>query len=220
MSSDAKPTDFSAARIQETVQQVLTAGMLPSIVQAGHPVLRQLAEPFTGQLNDAELGQLIDLMRSVMHKAPGVGLAAPQLGIPLQLAVLEDQFVVDPEVAAARGREPLPFFAMLNPTYQPLGGSTVAFYEGCLSLNGLQAAVDRPETVRLDFTAPDGSLQQREFSGWQARIVQHEADHVHGILYLDRAELRSISNNAEYSARWAQPDISLARKELGFLPDA
>jgi len=220
MSSDAKPTDFSAARIQETVQQVLTAGMLPSIIQAGHPVLRQLAAPFTGQLSDAELGQLIDLMRSVMHKAPGVGLAAPQLGIPLQLAVLEDQFVVDPEVAAARGREPLPFFAMLNPTYQPLGGSTVAFYEGCLSLNGIQAAVDRPEAVRLDFTAPDGNLQQREFSGWQARIVQHEADHVHGILYLDRAELRSISNNAEYSARWAQPDISLARKELGFLPDA
>jgi len=220
MSPDAKPTDFSAARIQETVQQVLTAGMLPSIVQAGHPVLRQLAAPFTGQLSGAELGQLIDLMRSVMHKAPGVGLAAPQLGIPLQVAVLEDQFVVDPDVAAARGREPLPFFAMLNPTYQPLGGSTVAFYEGCLSLNGLQAAVDRPEAVRLDFTAPDGSPQQREFSGWQARIVQHEADHVHGILYLDRAELRSISNNAEYSARWAQPDISLARKELGFLPDA
>ncbi|BCW67152.1 peptide deformylase 1 [Arthrobacter sp. NicSoilB4] len=218
MSPDAKPTDFSAARIQETVQQVLTAGVLPTIVQAGHPVLRQLAAPFAGQLSGAELGQLIDLMRSVMHKAPGVGLAAPQLGIPLQIAVLEDQFDVDPEVAAVRGREALPFFAMLNPTYQPLGGSTVAFYEGCLSLNGLQAAVSRPEKVLLDFTAPDGSTQQREFSGWQARIVQHEADHVHGILYLDRAELRSISSNAEYSARWAQPDISLARKELGFLP--
>lgn len=219
MSSDAMPTDYSAARIHETVQQVLTAGVLPTIVQAGHPVLRQLAAPFTGQLNDAELGQLIDLMRSVMHKAPGVGLAAPQLGIPLQVAVLEDQFVVDAEVAAARGREALPFFAMLNPSYEPLGGSTVAFYEGCLSLNGLQAAVSRSEAVRLDFTSPDGSTQQREFSGWQARIVQHEADHVHGILYLDRAELRSISNNAEYSARWAQPDISLARKELGFLPE-
>lgn len=218
MSSDAKPTDFSAARIQETVEQVLTAGVLPAIVQAGHPVLRQLAAPFSGQLNDAQLGQLIDLMRSVMHKAPGVGLAAPQLGIPLQVAVLEDQFVVDAEVAAARGREPLPFFAMLNPSYEPLGGSTVAFYEGCLSLNGLQAAVSRPEAVRLDFASPDGSTQQREFTGWQARIVQHESDHVHGILYLDRAELRSISNNAEYSARWAQPDISLARKELGFLP--
>jgi len=219
MSPEAKNTDFSAARIQETVQQILIAGVLPSVVQAGHPVLRQRAAPFDGQLNAAELAQLIDLMRNVMHKAPGVGLAAPQLGIPLQLAVLEDEFQVDPEVAATRGREPLPFFAMLNPSWRPLGSSTVAFYEGCLSLNGLQAAVSRPESVRLDYTAPDGSPQRRDFSGWQARIVQHETDHVHGILYLDRAELRSITTNAEYSARWAQPDISLARQELGFLPD-
>jgi peptide deformylase len=79
--------------------------------------------------------------------------------------------------------------------------------------------VSRPESVRLDFTGPDGSRQERDFSGWQARIVQHETDHLHGILYLDRAELRSITNNAEYSARWAQPDINLARQELGFLPD-
>ena len=219
MSFDARPTDFSAARIQETVQEILSAGILPHIVQAGHPVLRHVAAPFEGQVSDAELGHLIDLMRSVMHKAPGVGLAAPQLGIPLQLAVLEDQFAVDPEVAAVRGREPLPFFAMLNPRYQALGTASVAFYEGCLSIGGLQAAVLRPESVRLDFTAPDGTEVQRTFSGWQARIVQHETDHVHGVLFLDRAELRSISNNAEYAARWAQPDISRARQELGFLPD-
>jgi peptide deformylase len=109
---------------------------------------------------------------------------------------------------------------MINPSWQPHGGSTVAFYEGCLSVNGLQAAVARPESVRLEFTAPDGTLQQREFSGWQARIVQHETDHLHGILYLDRAELRSISSNDEYSARWSQADIKLARQELGFLPGA
>ena len=219
MSTEAKATDYSAARIQETVEQILTAGVLPAIVQAGHPVLRQVAAPFDGQLDPAELGQLIDLLRSVMHKAPGVGLAAPQLGIPLQIAVLEDQFEVDPDIAAARGREPLPFFAMLNPSYRPLGSSTAAFYEGCLSVNGLQAAVSRPASVRLDFTAPDGSRQEQDFSGWQARIVQHETDHLHGILYLDRAELRSLTTNAEYAARWAQPDIRLARQELGFLPD-
>jgi peptide deformylase len=219
MSAEAKATDYSAARIQETVEQILTAGVLPAIVQAGHPVLRQVAAPFDGQLDAAELWQLIDLLRSVMHKAPGVGLAAPQLGIPLQIAVLEDQFEVDPDVAATRGREPLPFFAMLNPSYRPLGSSTAAFYEGCLSVNGLQAAVSRPSSVRLDFTAPDGSRQEQDFSGWQARIVQHETDHLHGILYLDRAELRSLTTNAEYAARWAQPDISLARQELGFLPD-
>lgn len=219
-SNDAPKTDGSADRIRDAVEQVLNSGVLPPIVQAGHPVLRQRAAPFTGQLDDAELGRLIDLMRRVMHKAPGVGLAAPQLGIPLQVAVLEDRFDVDPDVAAARGREPLPFFAMVNPSYQPLGTAQQAFYEGCLSVNGLQAVVRRPESVRLDYTAPDGSAQQRNFTGWQARIVQHETDHLHGILYLDRAELRSLSSNAEYSARWAQPDISHARQELGFLPDA
>src|SRR6478735_10587276 len=171
MPYDARPTDYSAARISETVQEILSVGILPPIVQAGHPVLRHVAAPYDGQLTDSELGHLIDLMRSVMHKAPGVGLAAPQLGIPLQLAVLEDQFAVDPEVAAVRGREPLPFFAMLNPRYEPLGTAKKAFYEGCLSLNGLQAAVLRPESVRLDFTAPDGTQHQRTFTGWQARIV-------------------------------------------------
>ena len=219
MFPDARPTDFSAARIHESVQEILSAGILPPIVQAGHPVLRQLAAPFDGQISDDELGRLIDLMRTVMHKAPGVGLAAPQLGIPLQLAVLEDEFDVGPEIAGARGREPLAFFAMLNPSYRPTGSSRVAFYEGCLSLEGLQAVVSRHESVRLDFTAPDGTPQQRQFQGWQARIVQHETDHVHGILYLDRAELRSISTNAEHSARWAQPEISHARQGLGFLPD-
>ena len=219
MSFVARPTDYSTARISEAVQEILGAGVLPQIVQAGHPVLRHVAAPFDGQVSDADLGHLIDLMRSVMHKAPGVGLAAPQLGIPLQLAVVEDQFAVDPEVAAVRGREPLPFFAMLNPRYEPVGTTSVAFYEGCLSIESLQAAVLRPESVQLSYTTPDGTQLQRMLSGWQARIVQHETDHVHGILYLDRAELRSLSNNAEYSARWSQPDISLARQELGFLPD-
>src|SRR5450830_1853680 len=94
--SDLSPaTDFSDIQIRETVDRLLEADVLPHIVQAGHPVLRQRAAPFTGQLDDAALAGLIDLMRRAMHKAPGVGLAAPQLGIPLQLAVLEDNFDVD-----------------------------------------------------------------------------------------------------------------------------
>src|SRR6478752_6490727 len=161
----APTAETSDEIIREAVEQILNAGVLPPIVQVGHPVLRQQAVPFTGQLDDAELGRLVDLMRRVMHKAPGVGLAAPQLGIPLQLAVLEDRFDVDPDVAAVRGREPLPFFAMLNPSYRPLGEKSVAFYEGCLSIGGLQAAVMRPESVQLDFMAPDGTHLERTFTG-------------------------------------------------------
>ncbi|WP_426995823.1 peptide deformylase [Pseudarthrobacter sp. N5] len=218
MSPAAAPTPFSPAHIRETVQKILAEESLPLIVQAGHPVLRQGAAHYDGQLSDAELGQLIGLMRQVMHSAPGVGLAAPQLGIPLQLAVLEDRFEVDGDLAAVRKRSPLEFLTILNPRYRALGAETAAFYEGCLSLASLQAVVVRPESVALDFLAPDGTSVQREFTGWQARIVQHETDHLHGSLYIDRAELRSLSNTAEYSERWAEPGIARARHELGFLP--
>ncbi|RAM36390.1 peptide deformylase [Arthrobacter globiformis] len=216
MTHASPPTTYSPARIRETVQELLAAEGLPPIVQAGHPVLRQHAAPFEGQLEPDELTQLIVLMRKVMHAAPGVGLAAPQLGVPLQLAVLEDQFEIDEATAAARGRAPLEFFAMLNPSYSRLGNGTAAFFEGCLSLSGLQAVVERPESVRLEYETPDGGHVTKDFSGWQARIVQHETDHLHGRLYIDRAELRSLSTNSEYAARWAEPGIGSASRELGF----
>lgn len=218
MTAAAPPTPFSPAQLRERVQEILAAESLPPIVQAGHPVLRQEAAPFDGQISPDELERLITLMRRVMHEAPGVGLAAPQLGIPLQLAVLEDQYDVDPEAAAVRRRAPLDFLAILNPRYSPVGSGSAAFFEGCLSLSGLQAVVVRHDRVLLQFQTPDGLVSEREFEGWQARIVQHETDHLNGILYVDRAELRSLSSNAEYAANWAEPGIGKARAALGFLP--
>lgn len=216
MSQSLPETAYTAEQIRENVELILSAGALPPIVQAGHPALRQRAAAFDGQLSDDELERLITLMRQVMHEAPGVGLAAPQLGIPLQLAVMEDQYDVDPEAAALRRRSPLDFIAVLNPRYTPLGPGVASFYEGCLSLNGLQAVVARHENVLLEFQSPDGAAIQREFSGWQARIVQHETDHLQGVLYVDRAQLRSLSSNAEYAAHWAEPGISKAQQGLGF----
>ncbi|WP_426225940.1 peptide deformylase [Pseudarthrobacter sp. DSP2-3-2b1] len=218
MTAASPPTPFTPAQIRECVQAILSAESLPPIVQAGHPVLRQEAALFDGQISPGELEQLIAVMRRVMHEAPGVGLAAPQLGIPLQVAVLEDQYDVDPEAAALRHRSPLDFLAILNPRYSPVGDQTAAFFEGCLSLSGLQAVVVRHERVLLQFQTPEGLGSQREFEGWQARIVQHETDHLHGTLYVDRAELRSLSGNAEYAAHWAEPGIGKARAALGFLP--
>jgi peptide deformylase len=216
MNQSPPVTAHTAEQIRETVERILEAGALPPIVQAGHPVLRQRAAAFDGQLSDDQLGRLITLMRQVMHEAPGVGLAAPQLGIPLQLAVVEDQFDVDPEAAALRHRSPLDFLAVLNPRYTPLGPGLASFYEGCLSLNGLQAVVARYENVLLEFQNPDGARMQREFYGWQARIIQHETDHLNGVLYVDRAQLRSLSTNAEYAAHWAEPGIGKAQQGLGF----
>lgn len=213
------PTPFTPAHLRERVQEILAADALPPIAQAGHPVLRQHAAAFDGQITAVELEQLIALMRRVMHEAPGVGLAAPQIGIPLQLAVLEDKFDVDPEAAAVRHRTPLDFLAVLNPRYTPVGGETAAFFEGCLSLSGLQAVVVRHERVELQFETPGGVGREQEFEGWQARIVQHETDHLLGTLYVDRAELRSLTSNAEYAANWAEPGIAKARAALGFLSE-
>lgn len=217
MSHASPPTSCTPDQIRETVQALLALDTLPPIVQAGHPVLRQRSAPFEGQLSATELHELVELMRKVMHAAPGVGLAAPQLGIPLQLAVLEDQFEIDDDIAAARARMPLEFLAVLNPSYSPLGIRTAAFFEGCLSLSGLQAVVKRPESVRLEYLTLSGDPASRDFSGWQARIVQHETDHLRGTLYIDRAEIRSLSTNDEYAARWTEAGIGRARQELGFL---
>ena len=204
----------SAAAIRSLVLPMLEQDVV-SIVQLGHPALRRPAVPFDGQLEAEELAALVELMRRVMHAAPGVGLAAPQIGIPLRLAVLEDSFIPDPESAEARERSPLPFFTILNPRYEPLDDRTASFYEGCLSFEGYQGVVVRHRSVALDYDDEAGIARRREFHGWPARIVQHETDHLNGIVYVDKVLTRSLCANAEYS-RWAAPGISEARRVLGF----
>lgn len=212
----APASDWSAARIAEAAAGIVAGDELPPIVQAGHPVLRTAAVAFDGQLDPELLDALILVMRRTMHAAPGVGLAAPQIGLPLRLAVLEDTWAADEGIAAARGRSPLPFVAMLNPAYVPIGPERPGFFEGCLSVRGYTAVVRRPERVEARWTAPDGSGRAGEFTGWQARIVQHETDHLGGTLYLDKAEPRSLCSNEEYAARWAQPTPERAARALGF----
>ena len=212
----SEPLTIDDAYLRATVSAILAADELPAIVQAGHPVLRARALPFTGQLSAAELARLIEIMTATMHAAPGVGLAAPQIGLPLQLAVLEDMFEVSPENAAARQREPLERFTIINPHYRPLGSELAAHYEGCLSMAGWQAVVERPAAVELRYDDEHGTARTRQFSGWQARIVQHETDHLFGTLYIDKAHTRSLASNAQYSEHWANPDIAAAKAGLRF----
>lgn len=204
------PTDAMV----DLVETILTVE-LPPIVTAGHPALRNPAQDFDGQLDDETLGRLVEVMRRVMHEAPGVGLAAPQLGIPLRIAVLEDRGAPDPEVAAIRSRPPLPFTVIINPQYEAAGTGLDAFYEGCLSVPGYQAVVERHSAITATYTEPDGSTVEAVFEGWPARIVQHETDHLNGQLYLDRAILRSLTSDAEHG-RWAHPTVDAARRGLDF----
>ncbi|GGQ91948.1 peptide deformylase [Streptomyces flaveolus] len=204
------------ASLAERVEELLAVGGPLPIVAAGDPVLRRVAEPFDGQLEPALLTRFVEALRVTMHAAPGVGLAAPQVGVGLRIAVIEDPAPVPDEVRVARGRVPQPFRVLVNPRYEPLGAGRAAFYEGCLSVPGWQAVVARHAEVRLVARDEHGRAVDEAFAGWPARIVQHETDHLDGTLYLDRAELRSLASGEAMAGLWAQPTPERAAAALGF----
>jgi len=212
---DADLVEAVAGLLDAAFEREGRPGVLP-IVQAGDPVLRRVATPYTGQLG-AQLPRLVEAMRRTMLDAPGVGLAAPQVGIPLAVAVCADPGVP----GDAREREPLPFRVLVNPRYEPVrdGGTPerAAHYEGCLSVDGWQAVVARPRRVRLTGRDERGAAFDEVLHGWPARIVQHETDHLAGRLYLDRAEPRSLASH-ENLTRFGAPDAAAERAavELGF----
>ncbi len=180
--------------LREHVLALLDAydgGVLP-IVQAGHPVLRTPTVPYAGQLGDV-LPRFLDALRATMHAAPGVGLAAPQVGIGLAVAVVEDPGTPD-AADDERERPPLAFRVLLNPRYEPVGDETRTFFEGCLSVHGWQAERTRYRSVRLTGEDGTGTPFDDVLTGWPARIVQHETDHLRGELYVDGADLRTLSS--------------------------
>lgn len=190
-------------------------GILP-IVQAGHPVLRRPAHPVDDRVDATLLRDVVTAMSATMRAAPGVGLAAPQVGVPLALAVLEDPGDPDPDRAGVRERAVVPFRVLVNPRYDPLGDEVVAFYEGCLSVRGYQAVRSRWRRILLTCEDLGGVRTEQEVTGWAARIVQHECDHLAGVLYLDGAEPRSLCSES-YLGTWAsEPTPRSAAAALGF----
>jgi len=193
-----------------------------AIVECGDPVLRRPAEPVDpADLRTSELQLLIAKMRATMEAAPGVGLAAPQVGMPIQLAVLHDGperwGQLTEEERTARQRNGLDFTVLVNPTLRLVDDPDQAsFYEGCLSVPGLTGVVARHRAVRVEALDEHGQPVDRVFSGWAARIVQHEVDHLRGHLYLDRVETRSLSTTANYARLWAGWPAEDAAASLGF----
>jgi peptide deformylase len=166
---------------------------LIEIVQVGHPALRQSARPLTlDEIRSPAMAQLIADMRDTMRAAPGVGLAAPQIGLPIQLAVMEDEAKVDEEDRALREREPVPFHVMINPVLTVEDPTPLEFFEGCLSLAGYAARVGRARAVRVDALDERGEPIVLRGTGWYARILQHEYDHLQGAMYIDRMDSRSF----------------------------
>jgi peptide deformylase len=177
------------------------------IVQAGEPVLRQAARALnTKEIVSDETQRLIRDMQETMYDAPGVGLAAPQVGISLQLAVIEDREELLKAVPAQelleKERQPVPFHVLINPRIMQLGIDKNDFYEGCLSLTGFSAVVSRAHTIRVEYLDQRAEPHQVEASGWYARILQHEIDHLGGTLYIDRMHNRTFTSLDNWNRFW------------------
>ena len=192
---------------------------LPAIVQAGHPVLRESArEVDKDQVQSADIQRLISTMVEVMRDAPGVGLAAPQIGVPLRVIVLEDRPEYmerqPPERLAERERTPLPLRVIINPELELLGSATATFFEGCLSVVGYMALVERRLEVEVRGLDEHGKGVRWRTRGWPARILQHEVDHLDGTLYVDRMITRSLCCNDEVAQRWLNAPVDEVRGGL------
>lgn len=156
------------------------------VAQLGHPVLRLVAQPVDPDtiLTD-EVQRFLDDLLETMEEYDGAGLAAPQVHVSLRVVVL----TLDPEVG--------PEF-LINPTITPLNDETTRTVEGCLSVHRLRGVVERPAHVRLEFLDRFGRECIYELHGFPAVVVQHECDHLDGVLYVDRVDPVTLAFLDEY----------------------
>lgn len=182
--------------------------MVLDILQHGNPILRQVAkEVAMDDIQSQYIKDIIESMKETMRSAPGVGLAAPQVGIPLQIAVIEDReeyfASMRPEIQKERGRKPISFHVIINPKLTLLAQSDVAFFEGCLSVRSGSRITSRAERVSVECYDENGIKKIIQAEGWYARILQHEIDHLKGKLFIDIADERTeILNNPENRNTW------------------
>jgi peptide deformylase len=194
--------------------------MILKIRSVGEPVLRSRAKPLRPEeIVLPSTRDLIAAMRETMHDAPGVGLAAPQVGVPLQLAVIEDREEnmkdLSREVLAERERKPVAFHVIINPVLTLESPAEIEFFEGCLSLPGLVALVPRARKVKVECLDEHGQPRVIRASGWYARILQHEIDHLSGALYVDRMRSVSLCSLDNFARHWKGKTIPEVKQLLG-----
>lgn len=154
--------------------------MIRDILRMGDARLLQVSRPVE-RFGTPELRELLDDMRETMVAANGAGLAAPQIGVPLRVVIFGLEH--NPRYPQA---EPVPFTVLCNPVLTPLSDEQEDGWEGCLSVPGLRGLVPRYTRLRYEGFDENGTPIRREVSGFHARVVQHETDHLDGILYPTR----------------------------------
>ncbi len=150
------------------------------VLKMGHPLLRQVASPVRA-FASPELRELIADMDDTMRALSGAGLAAPQIGVSLRIVMFEVR--ENPRYPHVK---PVPFTVLVNPVLMPLGEDQEEGWEGCLSVPGLRGLVPRYRRLRYQGFTPEGATIDRTVEGFHARVVQHEVDHLDGILYPQR----------------------------------
>ncbi len=181
------------------------------IARLGEPILRGKAARLTSeQLGSEWLTQLLSDMTETMRDADGAGLAAPQIYEPYQICMLEVNTRPNNNPRSNTPRYPyfpqIPFQVLLNPTLTPLvqthdvlvESDSITTYEGCLSVPGLRGRVSRPRRVRVQATTPTGGSIDEVWEGVAAAIIQHEVDHLHGVLFVDRADPKTLCFQREF----------------------
>ena len=176
------------------------------IVRLGHPALRTPAVAVEkDQIADPAFQTLIDDMLETMLDAGGVGLAAPQLGLPHQLFVY---LVVDPEKDPSEADRRV----LVNPMLEPVAGELVYDWEGCLSIPDLRGLVPRHPAVRVHALDRGGRAVHFVAESYEGRIVQHEFDHLNGVTFLDRMrDLRSLA----YGSEWEEFMVDDTEPQVG-----
>lgn len=190
------------------------------IVQTGAPVLRAKAQDVpVEQIATPEFQALLSRMIDTMRQAPGVGLAAPQIGVPWRVLVLEDREELMASLSEAeraeRMRVVVPVRVFINPTLTLIGEEKATFFEGCLSVAGFAGLVERSLEVEVSGLDEKGQPATWRVRGWPARILQHEVDHLAGTLYVDRMMTRSFGTLPQVKARFGGKPIEQVRRELG-----
>lgn len=162
--------------------------------------------------------ELIEHMRETLRYAPGVGLAAPQVGIPLQLAVIEDREEyhkkLTPKQLSERERQPVPFQVIINPRIVSSESRNLEFFEGCLSVAGYSAIVPRARALTVEYLNESAETKRVQAVGWYARILQHEIDHLAGILYVDRMKARTLTTLENLERFWKDVPASEVQAKL------
>jgi peptide deformylase len=164
--------------------------MIYPIVAFGDPVLKARAKDIPADFPAADLKQIVQDMYDTMYHAHGVGLAAPQVGKGIRLFVIDSEPMIDTEDEETG--EPLPDAekavkrAFINPRMVSETGEEWGFEEGCLSIPGVREMVYRPETIVIRYEDEQRQVHEETFSGMTARVIQHEYDHLEGVLFTDK----------------------------------